>query len=104
MRRQKRTQLDFIQFYRVLSEVQPKFEAALLEAGATPALLAQTSILYAQIEQANTTQEVFKKQRLQKTAYRVENVNALYLALRARRVGIIGASQKLWGSKRLHCA
>lgn len=78
----KRTQLDFIQFYRVLSEVQPKFEAALLEAGATPALLAQTSILYAQIEQANTTQEVFKKQRLQKTAYRVDGVNALYSTLR----------------------
>lgn len=78
----KRNQLAFIQFFRVLNEVQPKYEADLLTVGATPALLARTATLYQDIEKANTIQEVFKKQRVQKTANRIEKVNILYAALR----------------------
>ncbi|HNL08780.1 MAG TPA: hypothetical protein PKH93_14475, partial [Chitinophagales bacterium] len=63
-------------------EVQPKYEADLLTVGATPALLARTATLYQDIEKANTIQEVFKKQRVQKTANRIEKVNTLYTALR----------------------
>lgn len=77
----KRSQLAFIQFFKVLVDIQPNYEAALLAAGAKPALLARTAILCEKMEAIITTKEIFKKERREKTRYRVEKINDLYVAL-----------------------
>lgn len=77
----KRNQLAFIQFFKVLNDIQPNYEADLLASGAKPALLERTAILCQKIEAISTTREIFKKERQGKTMYRIEKVNDLYIAL-----------------------
>ena len=77
----KRSQLAFIQFFKVLVDIQPNYEADLLAAGAKPALLARTAILCKKMETTITTKEIFKKERQGKSMYRVEKINDLYFAL-----------------------
>ncbi|HNL07410.1 MAG TPA: hypothetical protein PKH93_07550, partial [Chitinophagales bacterium] len=77
----KRNQLAFIQFFKVLNDIQPNYEADLLAAGAKPALLERTTILCQKIEAISTKREIFKRERQGKTVYRVEKVNDLYVAM-----------------------